>query len=188
MSENKFLKNLSQQAPPPAEAPAGPDPIQRLTAELSRQSETIEALTDVIKRLQSQPRPATYEQVKALAGQAPQLDAAAVADQLRPALVAAQPVAPVERARRWYQGEFLGFTSLWSMAGILGFVLLLMFVLGWGGFQQQAQIESWQQQALQARQELQAHQQFVDWLSKQKPYKNALKQYNRQLNNGEKKR
>lgn len=186
MSENKFLKNLSQSTPPPAVDPTT-DPIQRLTAELSRQSETIEALTDVIKRLQSQPQPATYEQVKTLAGQAPQLDAAAVAEQLRPALVAAQPVAPAERTRRWYQSEFLGFTSLWSMAGILGFLYVLMFVLGWGGFQQQAQIESWQQQALQARQELQAHQQFVNWLSTQKPYKNALKQYNRQVNNGEKK-
>jgi hypothetical protein len=181
MSENKFLKNLSQSTPPPAVDPST-DPIHRLTAELSRQSGTIEALTEVIKRLQSQPRPATYEQVKALAGQTPQLDTAAVAEQLRPALVAAQP------ARRWYQGEFLGFTSLWSMAGILGFLYLLMFVLGWGGFQQQTQIESWQQQALQARQELQAHQQFVNWLSTQKPYKNALKQYNQQVNDGQKKR
>lgn len=102
MNENKFLKNLSQQAsqvpafdsqfrtggpveptpsPPvrqserPGQSENSPteyDPIKRLTDELSRYSRAIEGLTTQIDRMEGQPRAATQAEVRALLHEARQ--------------------------------------------------------------------------------------------------------------------
>lgn len=73
MSENRFLKNLSQPEPSPAVArpSAEPvaseyDPIKRLADELSRHNRAIEGLTTRIDRLEGRPRAATQAEFQAL--------------------------------------------------------------------------------------------------------------------------
>jgi cell division septum initiation protein DivIVA len=81
MSENKFLRNLSQQnnplpasnsravEPTPPPQPVRPteyDPIKRLTDELSRHSRAIEGLNTRIDRLEGRPQAATQAEVQAL--------------------------------------------------------------------------------------------------------------------------
>ncbi len=85
MSENKFLRNLSQQNNPlPAsnsraveptppqpvrrtnDAPTEYDPIKRLTDELSRHSRAIEGLNTRIDRMEGRPQAATQTEVQAL--------------------------------------------------------------------------------------------------------------------------
>lgn len=83
MSENKFLRNLSQQnsqAVEPAttqpvgvphhrrseNSPAEYDPIKRLTDELSRHSRAIEGLSTRIDRMEGRPRAATQTELQAL--------------------------------------------------------------------------------------------------------------------------
>ena len=84
MSENKFLKNLSQQInhsqaveptpPQPVslpqqrqqDTPIEYDPIKRLTDELSRQSRAIEGLNARIDRMEQRPKAATQAELQAL--------------------------------------------------------------------------------------------------------------------------
>ncbi len=85
MSENKFLRNLSQQSshsqaveptpPQPVpqrrtgqtnDAPTEYDPIKRLTDELSRHSRAIEGLNTRIDRLEGRPQAATQTELQAL--------------------------------------------------------------------------------------------------------------------------
>ncbi|GAB3341754.1 hypothetical protein GCM10027299_56060 [Larkinella ripae] len=204
MSENKFLKNLGQPSPPPAETSA--DPIQRLTAELSRQSQAIEQLTALLKGEQQQPPAATYEQVKALHDQPVELDIRALAEELGPALMAVLPTAQriqeagaaaaqqvAKAAARIPRdirvpGSILGFTSWQSLVITLGVFCGLFFGLGWYAEHQASQARYWEGQATQSTERYYDYKQFVDWLSTQKSYKQAVQQYNQQLNKGEKKR
>lgn len=114
MSENKFLRNLSQPprpssgppaTTPPSVATARPstgnpsteyDPIRRLTDELSRHSGAIEGLTVLILAMNTRPQAATQDELKQLldearAGVKYAPDAGAVAALLLPELTKGMP-------------------------------------------------------------------------------------------------
>jgi cell division septum initiation protein DivIVA len=117
MSENKFLRNLSQQNNPlPASSsrtvePISPqpvrrndntpteyDPIKRLTDELSRHSRAIEGLNTRIDRLEGRPQAATQTEVQALLHEARQgvsfnINSKRIADLVLPELTKGMPSA-----------------------------------------------------------------------------------------------
>jgi cell division septum initiation protein DivIVA len=117
MSENKFLRNLSQQSshsqavepipPRPVrqsetgqtnDAPTQYDPIKRLTDELSRHSRAIEGLNTRIDRLEGRPQAATKTEVQALLREAQEgvsytIDSDEIAGFLLPKLMKGMPSA-----------------------------------------------------------------------------------------------
>ncbi len=117
MSENKFLRNLSQQNNPlPAssgraveptppqpvrrndDTPMEYDPIKRLTDELSRHSRAIEGLNTRIDRLEGRPQAATQTEVQALLHEAQEgvsytIDSEEIAGFLLPKLTKGMPSA-----------------------------------------------------------------------------------------------
>lgn len=112
MSENRFLKNLSQPQPSPAltrpsteRAAPRPepvtseyDPIKRLADELSRHSRAIEGLITRIDRLEERPRAATQAELQTLLAEAHQgvdfkMNSEQIAELLLPTLKAGLPSA-----------------------------------------------------------------------------------------------
>lgn len=117
MSENKFLRNLSQQNNPlPASnsraveptppqpvrrndtIPTEYDPIKRLTDELSRHSRAIEGLNTRIDRLEGRPQAATQTEVRALLHEAREgvrftIDSKSIAEYVLPELTKGMPSA-----------------------------------------------------------------------------------------------
>ena len=117
MSENKFLRNLSQQnnpspasssraveptppqpVRPPDTTPTEYDPIKRLTDELSRHSRAIEGLNARIDRLEGRPQAATQTEVRALLHEAREgvsytIDSKTIAQYVLPELTKGMPSA-----------------------------------------------------------------------------------------------